>query len=329
MAGSLIFIAVGVVTNPFGQVLIARRPPDVHQGGLWEFPGGKLEPGEDVLQALRRELKEELGIEPGSARPLIRVHHAYPDKEVLLNVWRIDQWCGEAYGREGQPIAWVAPEALDNYQFPNADRPIITAIRLPPLYLISPEPPADISDFLKMLESCLEAGCRLFQLRAKRYPRTALAPLAHEVSRLCNYYGATFLLNGSPEEALALNAHGVHLTSEWLQRLQERPLKKPYWVAVSCHNRADIEQASRIDADLAVISPVQKTPSHPETSPLGWEEFKRLAERAFFPVYALGGMRPSHLSMAWAHGGQGIAMVSGVWDADDPASIVRVNRMSC
>jgi len=326
MARPFIPIAVGVVTDPLGQVLIARRPPDAHQGGLWEFPGGKLEPGEDVLQALRRELREELGIELESMRPFIQVRHAYHDKEVLLDVWRVSRWRGEARGQEGQTIGWVAPEVLDNYAFPEADRPIIIALRLPSLYLISPEPPADIifdtSGFLTTLETCLKAGCRLFQLRVKRRARRDLALLAREVWRLCDSYGATFLLNGSPEEALAWNAHGVHLASVWLQRLHERPLKKPYWVAVSCHNLMEIEQANRIDADLAVISPVHRTPSHPETNPLGWEEFKRLAERAFFPVYALGGMDPSFLPMAWAHGGQGIAMMSGVWGADDPASIV-------
>jgi 8-oxo-dGTP diphosphatase len=316
-------IAVGVITDAQGRVLIARRPPEAHQGGLWEFPGGKLEAGEDTLQALGREIREELGLEIISARPLIKVRHAYPDKEVLLDVWRIGGWEGQAHGREGQPIAWVAPKRLGEYAFPEADRPIVTAVQLPSLYLISPEPPAEFTDFIEKLEACLDAGARLFQLRAERMAQADFESLAGEVLRLCERYGATFMLNASSEKARAMNVHGVHLSSARLMQIEERPLPKPYWVAASCHNLEEVEQANRIEVDFAVLSPVKKTRSHPETQPLGWHAFERLAEPASFPVYALGGMGPSDLPTAWRHGAQGVAMLSGVWEVEDPVAMVR------
>ncbi len=125
----VVHVAVGALVNAAGAVLVTRRPEHVHQGGLWEFPGGKVEPGESVRQALERELREELGVVVGRARPLIRVRHRYPERTVLLDVWRVDVYRGEAHGREGQPLAWRAPGDLDPADFPEADAPIIEALR--------------------------------------------------------------------------------------------------------------------------------------------------------------------------------------------------------
>ena len=101
-------VVAAVIVNGSQEVLLAKRPLDRHQGGLWEFPGGKVERGEDVRAALMRELNEELGIIIQDARPLIKIRHAYPDKAVLLDVWRVTAFAGEPHGREGQPIEWVA-----------------------------------------------------------------------------------------------------------------------------------------------------------------------------------------------------------------------------
>jgi 8-oxo-dGTP diphosphatase len=125
---SRVHVAVGVLCDPAGRVLITRRHAGSHQGGLWEFPGGKLEAGEDVLAALRRELLEELGIHVGAARALLEVHHDYPDKQVLLDVWQVQDFAGQAQGREGQPLKWVPAEELGDYEFPAANTPIVEAI---------------------------------------------------------------------------------------------------------------------------------------------------------------------------------------------------------
>ena len=118
-----IHVAAAAVFDDRQRVLICRRPPHAHQGGLWEFPGGKLEPGETIESALRRELREEVGINVISTRPLIRVHHDYPDRNVLLDVWRVERFSGRAAGHEGQPVRWVLPGELSRYRFPAANPP--------------------------------------------------------------------------------------------------------------------------------------------------------------------------------------------------------------
>jgi 8-oxo-dGTP diphosphatase len=128
VASQNIHVAVGVVRNKRGEVLVSRRPEHAHQGGLWEFPGGKVESGEWVRTALERELKEELGITVMAARPLIQINHAYPDKQVLLDVWWVDRYEGEPAGLEDQPLDWVSAPALRERDFPAADAPIIDAI---------------------------------------------------------------------------------------------------------------------------------------------------------------------------------------------------------
>ena len=112
-----------------GSVLLARRPAHLHQGGLWEFPGGKLEPGESEAVALARELAEELGIVVLDAVPLIRVTHRYPECRVRLAAWEVLRWDGEPAPREGQPLAWVALDALADYPMPAADLPVLAALR--------------------------------------------------------------------------------------------------------------------------------------------------------------------------------------------------------
>jgi 8-oxo-dGTP diphosphatase len=275
------------------------------------------------LAALKREIHEEIGINIDAARPLLTTRHAYADKTVLLDVWLVEKWRGVARGCEGQPIEWVRAEDLSHYEFPAADGPIISAITLPPLYLITPEAGANVSEFLDTLEACLDAGVRLVQLRTRQLQPLQLKAMTHAVLRISDHYDARLLLNTSPVEAIAFGAHGVHLTSSRLLQATERPLGKDYWVGASCHNAMEVEQATRIAADFLLVSPVSMTNTHPDAVPLGWSGFQSLARRAKQPVFALGGMEPAHMRSAWDHGAQGIAVISSIWNADDPASAVR------
>jgi len=121
-------VAVGILVNEKNQVLIAKRSSDKHQGGKWEFPGGKLEKGETSYQALCREMREEIGIEVQSATLLTEMTYHYKEKTVSLDFYRIDKWLGTAQGMEQQPVRWVEKSDLDNYEFPEANSKIITLI---------------------------------------------------------------------------------------------------------------------------------------------------------------------------------------------------------
>ena len=125
----VVHVAVGVLIDDGGRVLITRRANDAHQGGLWEFPGGKVEVGESVLEALDRELQEELGTTVLSSEPLLEIRHDYSDKSVLLDIHRVTEWCNEPRGLEGQPLAWVGIADLDDYEFPAANVAIVEKLK--------------------------------------------------------------------------------------------------------------------------------------------------------------------------------------------------------
>ncbi|PLW82947.1 hypothetical protein CWI75_05795 [Kineobactrum sediminis] len=126
---AVVHVAVAVVMDARQRILISRRAGSAHQGGLWEFPGGKVEPGEPVRDALARELREELGIGFGVAQPLLLVPFDYGDKAVLLDVYQVTGLTGEARGLEGQPLAWVTATELSQYPFPAANVPIVAALQ--------------------------------------------------------------------------------------------------------------------------------------------------------------------------------------------------------
>lgn len=307
---SHIHVAVGAVFNPQGQVLIARRPPHVHLGGLWEFPGGKLEAGESVEHALARELAEEIGIQVRACRPLIKLRHSYPERQVLLDVWRVDAFGGAPHGRENQPVAWVWPDELGDYDFPEGNRPIAAAVRLPDRYAILDVQAEDgATEALARLEGLAANGITLAQLRAQALDEGDYRRLAQTLLRRAEALGLRLLLNAAPELALELGAAGVHLSSTRLMALERRPLPAGLWVAASCHNAEQLARAQRIGADFAVLSPVQATASHPEARPLGWRRYAELVETAGLPVYALGGLTPPDIATAQRHGGQGVAAI--------------------
>ncbi len=308
-----IHVAVGVLQNTQGQVLLAQRAAKAHQGGLWEFPGGKLEPGEDVKTALFRELREELGVDLEVARPLIRVSHCYADRKVILDTWLVTRWQGEAYGKEGQPLVWVSPGELNDWDLPAADVPILQALALPDTYLITPPQVENSQGFLQQLEHCLQAGISLVQFRVFGLPPQQLRQLATDAASLCKKYSARMLVNGSLQLASESGAHGVHLDRRKLAMLENRESFSGLLLSASCHNEHELQQAEKLGLDFAVLSPVLPTQSHPDAEVLGWDGFAQLRRQVSLPVYALGGMSADLLSKSWEQGAQGIAGIRGLW----------------
>ncbi len=306
-------VAAGVIRGCDGHVLIAKRSMDKHQGGLWEFPGGKVEEGETAEGALARELAEELGIAVTAARPLIQVRHDYPDKQVLLDVWEVLEFDGEPHGAEGQPLAWVPAENLHRYEFPAANRPIITAARLPKSYLITPDN-ATSQEVLCGVACALDAGIRLLQLRCPSLPDAQYRALATEVLKLCAGR-AQVMLKGPLEWAQDFPDAGWHLTASQLRKHAGtgRSIESGRWLAASCHDMAELDLANQMGVDFIVLSPILATASHPEARPMGWQRAADMLLGFAQPAYLLGGLGPSDVMRAAQIGAQGVAGIRAFW----------------
>ncbi len=312
---ALSHVAVALIIKD-QQVLLGLRPPEAHQGGLWEFPGGKLEAGESVEQALYREIKEELSIHIKAAQPFMKIHHDYGDKKVLLDIYQVTDFCGEVKGAEGQEIKWQPVKELNVEEFPQANRAIIYALQCSSQYLItgkfiSPE------EFNVKLERSLQQSVKVVQLRCKSVDNAMYKQLAKQAARLCQQYHAPLLLNTSVEifNELSAYAQGLHLSSGRLFDYESRPVSLDKILSASCHSSAEIQQAKKLQADIVLISPVKETSSHPGVKGIGWEAFANLAASFNGPAYALGGMQDSDIDDARMAGGQGVAAISGFWEA--------------
>ncbi|WP_435605951.1 Nudix family hydrolase [Pseudomonas knackmussii] len=308
-----VHVAAAVIRGADGRVLIARRPDDKHQGGLWEFPGGKVEEGEPVQAALARELEEELGIRVQQARPLIRVAHDYPDKQVLLDVWEVSAFNGEPHGAEGQPLAWVSPRELPDYDFPAANRPIVQAARLPERYLITPDG-LEPQEIVQGIRAAVASGVRLIQLRAPNMYSPEYRDLAVDAVGLCAGK-AQLMLKGPLEWLGDFPSAGWHLTAEQLRKYAPngRPFPADRLLAASCHNAEELALASAMGVDFITLSPVQATESHPGEPALGWEAAQALIEGFNQPVFLLGGLGPQDVERAWQIGAQGVAGIRAFW----------------
>jgi 8-oxo-dGTP diphosphatase len=304
-------VVAAVIERPDGRFLLAQRPAGKVYAGYWEFPGGKVEPGEPLAAALARELHEELGIEVEIADPWIVRIYTYPHAKVRLNFFRVRAWHGEPHGKEDQKLAWQRVSTLDVAPLLPANAPVLRALQLPFEYAITHAGEIGAEQQLSCLDQRLAQGLRLIQVREKGMQPAALEHFAAAVIALARVHGARVLINSDIELAQRLGADGVHLAAAQVARLESRPALA--WCAASCHNAEELVRAAQLGVDFAVLGPVQATPSHPGSMPLGWEGFTALARGASLPVFALGGMGPGDLETAWRCGAQGIAMVRGSW----------------
>lgn len=309
-----IHVVAGVLRDAVGRVLVAQRSAGKHLAGLWEFPGGKVEPGEQRIDALRRELHEELGIDIGQSQPLIRVPHRYPELHVDLDVFSVHDWEGELHSGEGQALAWHSIDELHALPMPAADRPVLSALSLPQHYAITPlHDSAAMDALLNTVRHRVQQGLRLLQLRQPHWPQATLAQAAQRLQAICREHDALLMINRHWQLVTQLDLDGAHLPAALAAELDERPLPAGRWLGVSCHDTAELEHAVRIGADFVTLSPVQATASHPGQSGMGWDAFAGLATACPLPVYALGGMTPADVAQARDMGGQGIAAIRSLW----------------
>ena len=315
---ALVHVAVAVILKG-DKVLISRRPDHVHQGGLWEFPGGKVEHEETVQYALKRELKEELGIDIDLNKgitPLMRIRHDYGDKVVLLDVWTVCSFKGQAEGIEGQPIEWVSKLSLTEFRFPEANKPIIVAINLPQKYLVTGafKSPEDCLNRAK--RAITEHGIRIIQFRCHELLLSdpgGFIRLARDLKRLCDQYNVKYIVNSDPELWVSLDADGLHMAFSEAVKYSSRPVPVDILLGVSCHSAEELMLVNELNPDYVTLSPVNKTKTHPEAKTLGWSAFRKLTDEVACPVFALGGMTDNDLNDALSYGAQGIAGISEWW----------------
>ncbi len=311
-APSLIDVAVGVLQRPDGTVLFGQRPAGKPYAGWWEFPGGKLEPGETVGQALGRELREELGIEIAASSPWIVREHRYPHAHVRLHFHRVEDWRGEPRAGEGQALRWLHADVIHVAPLLPASIRVIGWLRLPSVHAISSATELGDETFLGLLESRLRGGLRMLQLREPAMPPERFDALFHAVHGLCARYGARLLVNSAHPASYWRAAGGVHLRAAQLMHFRLRPPVR--WVGASCHDEAELAKACALQADYALLGPVLPTASHPGAPGLGWPRFAALAAPSSIPVYALGGLGSQAGRSARQAGAHGLALKRAAWE---------------
>lgn len=315
---TVVDVAVGVVLREDGRVLLAQRPEGKPYAGWWEFPGGKLEAGESVAEALARELHEELGLEVLGSSPWLVRGHAYPHATVRLWFRFVRHWRGEPRARERQSLAWRPVDAIDLAPLLPASLSPIAWLALPAVCRISCAAELGVAAFERAISRALEAiddaGERaplLLQFREPGLPADEAERLFRRVRALRDRRPLRVVVSSRHPRAWADAADGVHLTARDLADARARPAGR--WVGASCHRAADLAAAGAAGCDFAVLGPVAPTDSHPGAAVLGFDGFAAATAETPLPVYALGGLSPADLPRARAAGAHGVAAMRAAW----------------
>jgi 8-oxo-dGTP diphosphatase len=292
------------------EFLLGQRAPGTFYPGYWEFPGGKVEPGEAPVDALKRELDEELGIRVEHCTPWITLTHEYEHAHVRLHFFRVERWSGRVHDHVHSALAWQTADALTVSPMLPANGPVMKSLRLPSRMAVTHAFQIGTAAQLDAIRQACHRGRLVLQIREPVLDAPAL-DFAREAIRIAHGHGSPVVLNGSADAAQALGADGVHLKAAQLAGLAVRPDFE--WVGASCHTADELAQAVRLGLDYAVAGSVLPTASHPDGDTLGWDGFSTLIAGSPLPVFAIGGLDDSHLARAQDCGAHGIAAIRGAW----------------
>ncbi len=313
---NFIHVVIGIIKNTDDGVLVTKRRHGTHLGGLLEFPGGKVEAGELPLTALRRELREEVGININVQRclPLIQIPYSYPDRNVYLDVYNVIDYTGPVTTDKSCQYDWKEISMLDHTQFPGANHGIIQALRLPKLIAVTADVGESLDQFLQCFEDvATNEDISIIQLRCHGLNHVQYMRLAKKCLKLCTQHRIRLVLNREARCVVELRAAGVHLTSKQLLATNKRPLNNDYLVSASCHNRDELLHASKLGLDYVFLGPVAEKHSGKNNDFLGWDGFYALVQESSVPVYAIGGLTVYDADVSAKYGGQGIAAIREFW----------------
>jgi 8-oxo-dGTP diphosphatase len=303
-------VAAAVIERPDeGLFLLAQRPEGKPYPGYWEFPGGKIEAGETPAHALARELKEELGIDVGESTPWITRVYAYTHATVRLHFRRVTQWGGEPRPLEDQAIRWQRVEAPDVSPMLPANAPVLAALALPAVMVVSDAARMGIDEWIRALSRRALGEKLLVQVREKGMDKQKLQHVLSRALARSSGSGSRCVVNS--DCGSLPQCDGVHLTSRALMEASSRPAGA--LVGASCHDAAQLDQAGKLGLDYAVLGPVHETASHPGASPLGWDGFEELAQDRPMPIYAIGGLARLDLAQARQRGAHGVALLGAAF----------------
>lgn len=308
-------VVCGIVWSADGRYLLAQRPKGRIWDGYWEFPGGKIEPGEAPREAINRELTEELGIRVTRADPWLLKVFDYPHARVRLHFFNVREWSGTPVCLEGQQLHWQGLGApCEVGPLLPANEPILRALDSPSIFPVTPD------DSVSHIRALALVNARLSRLPwggGPRWLQIRRGPLTSKEWRdwtvLCAGHGVSPIPNTTPELAKTVGSTALHLTATQLAELATRPAFER--VGASVHNRAEIEQAGALGLDYVVLGSVKETATHPGRPGMGWINWADAARWAPLPVYAIGGLRPDDLDDARRLGASGVAMIGGAWKA--------------
>ena len=302
-------VAAAVIERP-GEFLLAQRPEGKPYPGYWEFPGGKIEAGEDPRAALVRELREELGIEVLEASPWITRVYAYTHATVRLHFFRVAAWKGEPQPLEDQAIRWQAVGRPDVAPMLPANAPVLAALALPAVMVVSDAARLGLDAWIAALAGRVHTEALLVQVREKGMEAQKVQHLLSRALARTDPFGSRVVVNS--DNGTYPQSGGAHLTAAALMAATRRP--EAGLVGASCHDERELDQAAALGLDYVVVGPVKATASHPGAVPLGWERFEALVRDRPMPAYAIGGLARADLAEAKRRGAHGVALLGRAFE---------------
>lgn len=317
-------VVAGVLDDGDGRILLTRRTGNRELAGLWEFPGGKVEPGESAAQALVRELREEIGIEADASafEPLIVVPHRMTSgKRIRLDVHRVGVYRGRVRGMESQAVTWVAPECLSDYSMPGADLPVVAALLQPSVVVVADTFGCAPETLVMQLEEAMQRGAKRVWLQLPHIDHSHQA-LCADASALAAHHGAQLLLKGAPSALETLcgwashHRAGVMLEPATLASMTQRPVSANVACAAVCHSLADVQHAQRLGLDFVVLEVARDTSSdtHATRPTIDLARFADWREQLVLPIYlADDDLAMTNIRTLREQGAQGVAVSLDAW----------------